>query len=75
MRASIPDDRVYRMAKAFREHVDEAHAMAEWMKDAANLDLATKHVARALHPGAERCYREKGPKIWPAYSLEEKRDG
>ena len=75
VRASIPEDQVYRMVKAFWEHIDEAHAMAKWMKGAVNLDLATRHVARALHPGAERYYREKGLKIWPAYSLEGKRDG
>ena len=74
-RASIPNEQIYQMTKAFWDHIDEAHAMAKWMKGAVNLGHATKHIARGLHPGAAKYYREKGIKIWPAYSLDKKPGG
>ena len=68
-RASIPADKMYRMVKAFWEHIDEAHAMAKWMKDAVDIAHAAKHTAGAIHPGAARYYRERGIEIEAPYLL------
>ncbi len=69
-RADLPTDLIYKMTKAFWQHIDEAHAMADWMKDAVNLENAVAAIAGTLHPGAEKYYREIGLHIPPAYSLE-----
>ena len=68
-RASIPAEKMYRMVKAFWEHIDEAHAMAKWMKAAVNIEHAAKHTAGAIHPGAARYYRERGIEIETPYML------
>lgn len=64
-RADMPTDLIYAMTKAYWEHVDEAHAMAPWMKDAISLQNAVTSLAGQLHPGAEKYYREKGVTIPP----------
>ena len=68
-RASIPNEKIYTMVKAFWENIDEAHAMAKWMKDAVNLKHAAKHVAGSVHPGAAKYYRERGIEFETPYSL------
>ena len=59
-RTDMPADLIYKMTKAFWEHVDEAHAMAPWMKNAVNLKWRSRRLAGRLHPGAEKYYREIG---------------
>ena len=59
-RTDMPTDLIYRMTKAFWEHVADAHAMAPWMKDAMTLKNALTAIAGPLHPGAEKYYREVG---------------
>ena len=58
--ASMPDDVVYDLTKAFWENVGElgqAHAVMKTVTP----DMATSDLAGIpLHPGAERFYREKG---------------
>ena len=63
VRASMSDELVYKMTKAFFDHVDEAWQAAAWMKGAVNLDNAVSALAGQVHPGAERYYREKGVEI------------
>ncbi len=67
VRASMPEEVVYRVTRAFWDNVGEAHARAIRMKRAVNLDSALAVVPHGLHPGAERYYREKGLDIPPAY--------
>jgi hypothetical protein len=64
-RADMPTELIYEMTKAYWEHVDEARAMAPWMKDAISLQNAVTSLAGQLHPGAEKYYREKGVTIPP----------
>jgi TRAP transporter TAXI family solute receptor len=73
-RADMPDDLVYKMTKAFWEHVDEAHAMAPWMKNAVNLKMAVSAIAGRLHPGAEKYYREVGVTIPKGLDLDRPED-
>lgn len=69
-RASIPNEAIYKMTKAFWEHLDEAHAMARWMKDAVNLKTALAAMAGSIHPGAVKYYKEIGLKIPKPFTLE-----
>jgi TRAP transporter TAXI family solute receptor len=73
-RADLPVDLVYKMTKAFWEHVDEAHAMAPWMKGAVNLKGALAALAGPLHPGAEKYYREVGLTIPEGFNLDRPED-
>jgi TRAP-type uncharacterized transport system substrate-binding protein len=66
----MPADLVYKMTKAFWEHVDEAHAMAPWMKTAVVRQKALDALAGDLHPGAEKYYREIGMKIPEGFNLD-----
>ena len=74
VRASMPEDTVYRMTKAFWEHVEEAHATAIWMKNAIDLKVALAVVPHGLHPGAARYYRERGLTIPEPYRTDRKWD-
>lgn len=60
VRASMPEELVYEMTKAFFDNVEEAWQAASWMKDAVNLKNAGAALSGRLHPGAARYYREKG---------------
>jgi uncharacterized protein len=73
-RMDMPTDLIYKMTKAFWEHVDEAHAMAPWMKNAVNLNVAVSAVAGRLHPGAEKYYREIGLTIPKGLDLDRPED-
>ena len=74
VRASMPEDVVYRVTKAFWDNIGEAHARAVWMKRAVNLDSALVVVPHGLHPGAARYYREKGLRIPATYRTDQKWD-
>jgi TRAP transporter TAXI family solute receptor len=74
VRADMPADVVYRITKAFWEHVGEAYGSAVWMKSAVNLKNALVVVPHGLHPGAARYYKEKGLKIPPTYQVGQKWD-
>ena len=69
-RTDMPEDVIYKMTKAFWEHLDEAHAMAPWMKNAINKEQALAAIAGRLHPGAEKYYKELGLKIPEAFNLD-----
>jgi len=69
VRSDMDADLVYRMMKAFWDHIDEAHAMSKSMSDALTLELAVSALAGPIHPGALRYYREKGVKMKPSYKL------
>ncbi len=64
-RADLPTELVYQMTKAYWTHIDEAHAMAPWAKDALTPENAVTSLAGQLHPGAEKYYREAGVTIPP----------
>lgn len=72
-RADMPADLVYKMTKAFWEHIDEAHAMAPWMKNAIDLHKALDALSGKLHPGAEKYYREVGLKIPEGFNLDKQK--
>ena len=63
VRASMPAETVYKMTKAYFDHLDEAWQAAAWMKDAVNVASALAAVCGEIHPGAMRYYREKGFKV------------
>ena len=69
VRSDMDADLVYRMMKAFWDHIDEAHAMSKSMSDTLTLDLAASAMAEPIHPGALRFYKEKGIKLKKPYSL------
>lgn len=58
-RKGMPEDVIYRMTKTFWSHIDEAHAVAKWMK-AIRFSTALAEMNMPLHPGALRYYRERG---------------
>jgi len=72
-RADMPADLVYKMTKAFWEHIDESHAMAPWMKNAVDRNKALDALAGNLHPGAEKYYREVGLKIPEGFNLDKQK--
>jgi hypothetical protein len=62
-RCSMPEDVIYRMTKAFWEHLDEVHAVAKWMPNTIALDeRSLSGIPEPLHPGAKRYYDEIGAK-------------
>ncbi|MDP7425379.1 MAG: TAXI family TRAP transporter solute-binding subunit [Rhodospirillales bacterium] len=69
VRSDMDADLVYRMMKAFWDHLDEAHAMSPVLKTALTTDLATKALAGIVHPGAIRYWKERGIKITKPYTL------
>lgn len=58
VRADMDADVVYAMTKAFWENIEEARALAPWMKSAVSLDQALFPIPNGLHPGALRYYKE-----------------
>ena len=71
-RTDLPTDLIYKMTKAYWEHIDEAHAMAAWMPRYVNKKDALAAIAGQRHPGAEKYYREIGMKIPKPFTLEKK---
>ena len=69
VRSDMDVDLVYKMMKAFWDHIDEAHALAKSMKDTLTVKLATDNMAGTIHAGALRYWKEKGVKIAKPYSL------
>lgn len=61
-RCTMPEDVIYRMTKAFWEHLDEVHAMASWMPNTISLEHSLSGIPEPLHPGAKRYYDEIGAK-------------
>jgi TRAP transporter TAXI family solute receptor len=59
-RYDLPEDAIYKMTKAFWEHLDEAHAMAKIMPDVVNLKNAMTAMSSRIHPGALKYYKEIG---------------
>ena len=72
-RADLPEDVIYKMTKAFWEHIDEAHAMAPWMKNAINKEQALAAIAGEVHPGAAKYYKEVGWKIPEGLNLDKQK--
>ena len=72
-RADLPEDLIYKMTKAFWEHIDEAHAMAPWMKSAINKQQALASVAGTVHPGAAKYYKEIGLTIPEGLNLDKQK--
>ena len=62
-------DLVYKMMKAFWDHIDEAHALAKSIKDTLTVKLATGHMAGTIHAGALRYWKERGVHIAKPYTL------
>lgn len=58
----VPDDVVYLMVKAIMENLDELGLMNTSFK-VLSKETAAKDLPCALHPGAERYYKEKGYNI------------
>lgn len=67
VRSDMDADVVYAMTKAFWENLDEAHALAPWMKSAVSLEEALFPIPNGIHPGALRYYKEKGLDIPDAF--------
>lgn len=55
----VAADVVYKVVKAFYEHLPEVHAQAVWMK-VITLDMVFREMNMPLHPGAIRYFEEKG---------------
>ncbi len=69
VRSDMSADLVYRMMKAFWDHIDEAHALAKSLKRTLSLENAVALMSGEVHPGALRYYKEKGIAISPPYKL------
>ena len=69
VRSDMDEELVYKMMKAFWEHIDEAHALAKSMKGTLNFENALTSMAGTIHPGAIRYYKEKGFKIPKTFTL------
>jgi len=65
VRSDMDADLVYKMMKAFWDHIDEAHALSPVLKGALTTELAVKAMSGTIHPGALRYWKEKGVKITP----------
>lgn len=60
VRADLDEETVYRITKAFWENISSITSDAPWAK-ALNIEYAVQQFGGlALHPGAERYYREVG---------------
>ncbi|MBT4938563.1 MAG: TAXI family TRAP transporter solute-binding subunit [Rhodospirillaceae bacterium] len=69
VRSDMDADLVYKMMKAFWDHIDEAHAMSKSMSKTLTLKLAVAGMSDPVHPGALRYYKEKGINIETPYKL------
>lgn len=69
VRSDMDADLVYKMMKAFWDHIDEAHALSVQLKDTLTPRLATLALSGDVHPGAIRYWKEKGVKIVKPYKL------
>ncbi len=65
VRSDMDADLVYKMMKAFWDHIKEAHALSVQLKDTLTIELATKALSGSVHPGAIRYWKERGVKITP----------
>jgi TRAP transporter TAXI family solute receptor len=72
VRSDMSEELVYQMMKAFWGHLDDAYAMAVYMKSTISLEQAVTALAGDVHPGALRYYREKGIKVPKPFTLEKK---
>jgi hypothetical protein len=70
VRSDMSEELVYQMMKAFWDHLDDAHAMAVYMKTTVSLEQAVTSLVGDVHPGALRYYREKGIKVPKPFTLE-----
>jgi TRAP transporter TAXI family solute receptor len=61
-RMDLPEETVYKITKAFWEHLPEAQKTAPFLK-AISLDQLAKATNMPLHPGALRYYKEIGVKL------------
>lgn len=66
-RADLDADTVYKITKAFWQGVEKGRENTPWLKN-LTLDYAVQEGGMALHPGAERYYKEVGVTI-PAGSM------
>ena len=69
VRSDMDNDLVYKMMKAFWDHLDEAHALSVQLKDTLTYKLAVSAMSGDVHPGAIKYWKEKGVKILPPYKL------
>ncbi|MBT7956795.1 MAG: TAXI family TRAP transporter solute-binding subunit [Rhodospirillaceae bacterium] len=69
VRSDMDADLVYKMMKAFWDHIDEAHALSVQLKDTLTTKLAVAAMSGDVHPGAIRYWKEKGVKILKPYKL------
>jgi len=61
-RASLGEETVYQVTKAFWEGVEDIKDDAQWLQN-LSLDYAVQNGGLRLHPGAQRYYREVGVDI------------
>jgi TRAP-type uncharacterized transport system substrate-binding protein len=61
-RASLSDDVVYKITKAFWESAKESYDRYPWLRN-VKLEDAFKDLNAPLHPGAVKYYQEIGMKI------------
>ena len=64
------EPRLHRQGVPFWDHLDEAHAMAEYMGETLSLEKAVTALAGQVHPGAMRYYKEKGIKVPKPFTLD-----
>jgi len=69
VRSDMDADLVYKMMKAFWDHIDEAHALSPVLKKALTTKLAVSAMACTVHPDADRYWNERGVKIKKTYTL------
>ncbi len=69
VRSDMSADLVYRMTRAFWEHLDEWHGMSAQLKGTLTLKNAVQALTDPVHPGALKYYREIGVKIGKPFKL------
>ncbi len=69
VRSDMDADLVYKMMKAFWDHIDEAYALSVQLKDTLTTKLAVSAMSGNVHPGAIRYWKERGVKIVKPYTL------
>jgi len=69
VRSDMPADLVYKMMKAFWDHIDEAHAISASLKSVLTPKNAVSFMAGTVHPGVLRYWKERGVKVKKSYTL------
>ena len=72
VRSDLSSEMVYKMMKAFWDHIDEAHALSASLKSVLTPTNAVSYMAGTVHPGALRYWKERGVKVGKTYTVSSK---